>query len=101
MNMVIMLRIVSLSVSWFARATVAIIEILDKVTMKRPSTRKDVINFVFKVFNEDNSLKLKLKKRRKLESDNFDTYFITLLKEEEKMFLKEDCLQILAYHHCL
>ena len=65
MNMVIMLRIVSLSDLWFARATVAIIETLDRVTMKRPSTGKDVSNFGFKVFNEDNSLKLKLKKKVK------------------------------------
>ena len=66
MNMVIMLRIVSLSVSWFARATVAIIEILDKVTMKRPSIGKDVSNFGFNVFNKDNSLMLKLKIKKKV-----------------------------------
>ena len=66
MNIVIMLRIESLSDLWFARATVPIIETLDKVTMKRPSIGKDVSNFGFNVFNKDNSLMLKLKIKKKV-----------------------------------
>ena len=59
--MVTIVRTLSLLISLSTRTTVAIIETLDKDTIKRPEVGKDVSTFGFKDFNDDNSLKKMLK----------------------------------------
>ena len=59
--MVTIVRTLSLLISLSTRTTVAIIETLDKDTIKRPEVGKDVSTFGSKDFNDDNSLKKMLK----------------------------------------